>query len=394
MAHIRKRGKTYSYTIDLGHEPVTGKREQISKGGYIRKKDAEAAARKIEMQLDEDSYIVPSKEKFSEFIKSWFDNHYQSRLKLTSVTSCRYIIDKHILYENPFITKELSQITTVDIDNFYNLKLNSNYSTSYIRKMHQILNQAFNQAVKWKKISVNPVKDADPPSVRYQEMNIWSQDEIQKFLANCKGERHYLTFLIALYTGMRRGEILGLKWSDIDFNSQIIQVNRSLATIPKEGYIFTTPKTKSSIRRIHVPEFVINELRHHKKKQEEWKELVGEMYEDHDLIICTNKGTFQDSRNVIRVMKRIIKSIGITDIRFHDIRHTHASFLIAAGIDIVRISNRLGHSSPRTTLEFYAHLLQSSDNDIADTFHNAVQNNDENPADKLRTNHTIKEENK
>ena len=249
------------------------------------------------------------------------------------------------------------------------------------------------QAVKWKKISANPVKDADPPSVKYEKMNIWSQDEIQQFLTNCKGERHYLTFLIAIYSGMRRGEILGLKWSDIDFHSQTIQVNRSLASIPKEGYIFTTPKTKSSIRRINVPEFVIDELKHHKKQQEDWKELVGEMYEDLGLIICTNNGTFQDPRNVVRVMKRVIKSLGITDIRFHDIRHTHASFLIAAGIDIVRISNRLGHASPRTTLEFYAHLLKSKDNDIADTFHNAVQNNEGNTADKLRTNHTIEGEN-
>lgn len=193
---------------------------------------------------------------------------------------------------------------------------------------------------------------------------------------------------------MTRGEILGLKWSDIDFHSQIVQVNRSLASIPKEGYIFTTPKTKSSIRRINVPEFVIDELKHHKKQQEDWKELVGEMYEDLDLIICTNNGTFQDPRNVVRVMKRLIKSIGITDIRFHDLRHTHASFLIAAGIDIVRISNRLGHASPRTTLEFYAHLLQSKDNDIADIFHKAVQNYEGNTADKLRTNHTIMGENK
>lgn len=83
-------------------------------------------------------------------------------------------------------------MTTADIDHFYNLKLKERYSTSYIRKMHQLLNQAFNQAVKWKKIAVNPVADADPPSVKYEEMSIWSLDEIQKFLQQCKGERHYL----------------------------------------------------------------------------------------------------------------------------------------------------------------------------------------------------------
>ncbi|MGE7922024.1 Arm DNA-binding domain-containing protein [Viridibacillus arvi] len=118
MAHIRKRGKTYSYVIDLGREQLTGKRKQINKGGFIRKKDAEAAARKIEMALDENRYIELSKETFSEYIENWFVNHYQNRIKQTTVASSKYIIDKHILRENPFVGKEVSKITTEDIDGF------------------------------------------------------------------------------------------------------------------------------------------------------------------------------------------------------------------------------------------------------------------------------------
>jgi integrase len=105
--------------------------------------------------------------------------------------------------------------------------------------MHQMLNQAFNQAVKWKKISTNPVVDADPPSVKNEEMRIWSIEEINTFLNQCRDERHYITFMLAIYTGMRRGEILGLKWSDIDFTRKIIHVQRSLAYIPNRGYVFT-----------------------------------------------------------------------------------------------------------------------------------------------------------
>lgn len=100
---------------------------------------------------------------------------------------------------------------------FYNLKIDEEYSSSYIRKMHQLLNQAFNQAVKWNRIKYNPVTDADPPAVKKEEMKIWSFDEIKEFLEHCEGEIHYLTFLLAIYTGLRRGEILGLKWSDVDF---------------------------------------------------------------------------------------------------------------------------------------------------------------------------------
>jgi len=101
---------------------------------------------------------------------------------------------------------------------------------------------------------------------------------------------------------------------------------------------------------------------------------VGELFQNQDLVICTHTGSFQDPRNVLRVMKRIVKSTGVSNIRFHDIQQTHASILISEGVDIVKISNRLGHTSPKTTLEFYAHLLPNRNNDIADIFHKAVQN--------------------
>ncbi|GGA40569.1 site-specific integrase [Psychrobacillus lasiicapitis] len=376
MAHIRKRGKTYSYAIDVGKDPLTGKRKQINKGGFIRKKDAEAAARKIELLLDENRYIVQSKEVFSEYIQYWFENYYQTRIKQASAINLKYIIEKQLICENPFANKEIAKITTMDIDHFYNLKLKEGYGTSYIRKLHQLLRQALSQAVKWKKIAINPVEDAAPPSVKYEEMSIWSFDAIQTFLHNCKGERHYLTFLLAIYTGMRRGEILGLQWSDIDFDKKVIHVIRSLSYVPKSGNVFTTLKTKNAKRQVPIPEFVLNELRIQKKRIEKWKELVGPMFEDQDLVICTNTGTSQDPRNVLRVMKRIVSNTKIPKIRFHDIRHTHASILISEGVDIVKISKRLGHANPKITLEFYAHLLPNEDNDIADIFHDAIQNKD------------------
>ena len=309
MAHIRKRGKTYSYTIELGTDPATGKRKQIFKGGYARKKDAEAAARKIESALDEDRYIEPSKKVFSEYVNDWFYVHYQNRIKRATVVNREYILRKHFLQKNIFTNKEISKITTADIDAFYNQKINDGYSTSYIRHMHQMLNQAFNQAIKWGDILNNPVTEADPPSVKYEEAVIWSTDEINVFLKALGGERHYLTFLLAIYTGMRRGEILGLKWSDVDLANKRIQVNRSLTYYPKSGYTFTGPKTKSSRRQIPIPDFVLTKLTMHKRNQDEWQELVGELYQNQGLVICTNSGTVQNPQNLIRVMRRIIKKL-------------------------------------------------------------------------------------
>lgn len=120
MALIRKRGKTYSYTIDLGMDLITGKRIQINKGGFIKKKDAETAARKIESAMDENQYSEPSKEIFSEFVRDWFYGHYQNRIKETTVSNRAYLLERHILQHTLFGNKKIPKITASDIDTFYN----------------------------------------------------------------------------------------------------------------------------------------------------------------------------------------------------------------------------------------------------------------------------------
>ena len=370
---VKQRGNTWSYITDIGRDPITGKRRQKTKGGFSRKKDAQAALRKIQTELDEERFVDPSKESFSTYMEFWFTSHYQKRIKETTASSRKYLMDKHLIRENPFANKMLSKITTEDIDAFYNLKLDEEYSTSTIRKLHQLLNQAFGQAVKWKKISFNPVINADPPSVKKEEMKIWSFDEIDWFLNQCKGERHYLTFLLAIYTGMRKGELLGLKWCDIDFGKKSIRIERSLSHIPNKGYRLFTPKTKKSKRQVPIPDFLVKALKTHKEHQETQKKRLGEHYHDQDLVICTEIGTLQDPRNVLRVMKRISVAANVTSIRFHDIRHTHASILISEGVDIVKVAARLGHSDPTITLKNYAHLIPNQDDEVADIFHKALQ---------------------
>jgi integrase len=370
--YVYQRGETWTFVVDVGRDPITGKRKQKSKGGFQRKRDAEAALRKLLSEIDENRYIEHSKEPFSSFIERWFHEHYKKRIKETTASSREYMLKKHLIDENPFANRPLSSITTEDIDSFYNLKLDEGYNTNYIRKMHQLLHQAFNQAVKWKKIAYNPAAEADPPSIKKEEMKIWALNELQKFLNECKNERNYITFVLAVYTGMRRGEILGLKWSDIDFDKKIIHVNRSLAYVPNKGYVLTTPKTKNAKRQIPISDHVIKELLIHKTNQEEWKQRLGTAYEDNNLVICTEMGTVQDPRNISRVMSRLCELSRVTPIRFHDIRHTHASILISSGVDIVKVSARLGHANPKITLEIYAHLLPNIQDDVAEIFENEL----------------------
>ncbi len=372
---VKKRGNAYRYIVDIGRDPLTGKRKQLTKGGFKRKKDAEAALNEVLNEVHTQGYVVPSQEVFSSFIENWFTTHLEKRIKETTASNAKSLIDKHLIRENPFGDKPLSKITTEDIDAFYNLKIDEGYSSSYIRKMHQTLNQAFNQAVKWKRIKYNPVTDADPPAVKKEEMKIWSYNEINAFLEHCKGERHYLTFFLAIYTGMRRGEILGLNWSDIDFANKTIRIQRSLAYIPKKGYVLTSTKTLKSKRIVPISDMVVNELIKYRAQQEIWKEQLGELYQDEDFVICTETGSKQDPRNVLRALKRLITSSKVTSIRFHDFRHTHASILISSGVDVVKVSKRLGHANAKITLETYAHLVPNEDNDLADIFEKALEKN-------------------
>lgn len=369
---VKKRGETWTYIVDIGRDSITGKRKQKTKGGFKRKKEAQAALNKVLAGIEDTGYLDPSNEIFSNYIQSWFTEHYKKRIFETTVVNKSYLMNKHLIRENPFANKPLSKITTEDIDAFYNLKIDEEYNASYIRKMHQMLNKAFDQALKWRKLTINPVVDADPPAYKKEEMQIWSPEEINTFLNYCTDGRYRITFLLAIYTGMRRGEILGLKWSDVDFVQKKIYVTRSLAYIPKKGYIFTQLKTDNSKRKIPISQMIVDELLKHQEYQEIWKKRFGEEFQNRDFVICTEKGMEQDPRNVLRAMRKIIRTSNVKQIRFHDLRHTHASILISKGVDIVKVAHRLGHSNPKITLETYAHLIPDEENEVAETFDDAI----------------------
>ncbi len=369
---IRQRGKKFEIVVTVGKNPITGKPKRKTKSGFNNKRDARKALRQWLIEIDENRYVEPSKESLADFLEFWFTTHYQKRVKETTVASRRYMMQKHLIDENPFAKKALANTSTFDIDALYNLKIDEGYSTSYIRKLHQMLNQAFEQAKKWKKIADNPVKDASPPSLKKAEMKIWSFQNIHSFLAQCKEEWHLMTFMLAIYTGMRRGEILGLKWSDIDFTKKVIHVNRSLAYLPGKGYMLSTLKTKNAKRLIPISNHLASALLSQRNQQLEWKKRLGSLYEDHDLVICTRTGTMQDPQNILRAMKRIIEAADVPAIRFHDLRHTHASILISEGVDLVKVSKRLGHANAKITLEYYAHLMPNEDDQVADIFDQAM----------------------
>ncbi|RAL25934.1 site-specific integrase [Thermoflavimicrobium daqui] len=220
----------------------------------------------------------------------------------------------------------------------------------------------------------NPTSLVVPPKTEEKEKQTWTIQEVNQFLHYTKNEPLHVAYLLAIYTGMRKGEILGLRWKDCDLEQGRISVKNVLARTSKE-LIFQEPKTKGSKRNIQITPDVIQALKQHKRKQNENRLKLGHAYQDHDLVVCTSLGTPMIPRNLTRHFDRMIKESGVPRIRFHDLRHSHATIMLQLGEHPKVVSERLGHSRTGITLDIYSHVIPTMQEKAAQNFSKALNNN-------------------
>lgn len=263
---------------------------------------------------------------------------------------------------------ELSHITPMVIQKLYNrLTKERILSDENIQKVHTLINDSLKKAERWGLISRNPASLVDRPKAEKKEIKVWNLQEVQTFLKFAKDyNRYYIAFLLALTTGMRQGEILGLRWKDIDFEQDCLRITQTLSNDGKE--IFPYTKTKAGIRTVDLPEETRVQLLIHKNIVEQEKGELGVQYMNLDLVVCTSNGTPTNKSNIRRTFKAIIKKANLPNIRFHDMRHTHATLLLLQGVNPKIVSERLGHADVRITLDTYSHLLPSMQKETARNF--------------------------
>lgn len=350
----KKTGKWY-FRIDVGIDPKTGKRKQKYRGGFPTRKAAQDELTSIQSQVLDGSYFEPSIEMFEVFLNRWFDGIYRRSVEPTTAESRRHIVDKQII--TYFNQKKLSDINTFMIDEFYEAKLEEGLSPGYIKIMHSILNQAFKKALNWKLIKYNPVLEASPPPVKSSKIKgLWTKYETKRFLELVTEKSVEIPYILGIFTGMRRGETLGLKWSDINFETGHIHVQRSLARTKENGLFFKSVKTESSDRIVVVSDYVINLLNEHQQRQQKLKNKLGVSFIEHDLVNCTFDGKPIEPRNLLRQFQSLIKEANLPKITFHDLRHLHATTLMALGENPKVVADRLGHSRVQVTLDIYSHV--------------------------------------
>jgi integrase len=359
---IIKRGEnTWYVRIFLGRD-ANGKRKYFNKTIHGTKKDAQKFLTAKTREKDLGVFIEPALMPLNEFLDRWLSDVAKNKLRARTFDNYESLLNCHV--RKRLGAKRLSDIQAYEVQKFYNEMKKANYSPKTIRHVHNVLSSALKQAVKWKMLTQNPCEVCELPRQEKIEMMYFTPEETAKFLNAAKDDKYFPAFLLAIETGMRPEEYLGLQWKDIDFENKILAVRRALVVKKGGGFIFTEPKTKKSRRSIPISNSLIDALKAHRRNQLEERMKLGASYQNFDLVFASGIGTPLLHGNLLRRhFKPIRDKAGLPSIRLYDLRHTTATLLLSAGENPKIVSERLGHASIVLTLDTYSHVLPSMQKD-------------------------------
>jgi integrase len=360
--HIKKRYKnSYTIVLNLGIDPSTGKRRQQWVSVRGTKKDAEKRLADLLHQVDIGIFTKPGKTTLAEFLKRWLREYAQPNLSPRTVEGYESIVRQHLAPNLGNIP--LTQIKPEHLQRYYSEMLSGgrcdgggSLNPVTVRQHHMVLHRALHIAVKWGLISRNPADAIDLPHCQRPEMHVMNEDNIKAFLEAAKSTPYYVLFYMALFTGMRRSELLALRWCDVDLILGQISVNRSLHHLRDKSLVFRTPKTAKGRRTIALPPSAILVLKEHKEQQEQIRLMLGTLLVDDDLVFSQSDGRPLLPDTVSHAWAKLAQRNGLKGIRLHDARHSHASLMLKQGIHPKIVQERLGHASIQVTLDTYSHV--------------------------------------
>ena len=362
--HIRKRGTSYSIIVDIGRDPKTGKRQQKWFSGYKTKKEAEKALSGIIHELEQNTFVVPSETTVPEYLLYWLEQR-RSNLSPTTISGYKTIIDKHLT--SAFNSIKLKDLKPLTIHHYYNTKLES-LSARTVLHHHRMLRKAMEDAKNWQLINNNPVDNVEAPKAKKFKSQVLNPQEIQLLFKALEGHRLEVPVSLMLFLGLRRGELLGLNWEDINYADGTITVQRNLVRGGDYGteLILKDPKTQESSRTIPLSSNIIAMLRRHELSQKETKLRLGPLYTATDFVFTKEDGLPWNPATFSRAFKDFLVANNLKQVRVHDLRHTNATLMLMSNIPAKVASERLGHSNISITLDLYSHVLKDMQQETTD----------------------------
>lgn len=358
---VNRNGKEYTYweaRYTEGYDPGTGKQIQRSITGKTQKEVA-AKLRAATTALDTGTYTAPSKMTVGQWLDIWA-REYLGGVKETTATTYREQIKNHL---KPTLgSVHLEALNTHTVQSVYNALSepqdgSPGLSPRTIQKIHAILHKALKQAVRIGYIRFNPADACTLPRVERKELKPLDEQETRAFLLAIQGHRFETLFTMALFTGLRQGEILGLLWECVDFKRGVILINKQLQH-RKGGEHYFSPLKNNKTRTITPAPWVMHLLRSHRAAQAEQRMKYADIWEDSGLVFTDELGHHLTANAVYKDFKAVVASIGRPDARFHDLRHSYAVAAIRSGDDIKTVQGNLGHATAAFTLDVYGHVTE------------------------------------
>lgn len=376
--HVRKRGKSsWAIVLDLGRDGA-GKRHQKWHTVKGTKKDAERELARLITEINTGNYVEPSRMLVRDYLQRWLKDYAEQSVSPKTYERYDDIVRNHIA---PALgSYELSKLRPLHIQGFCTSAMTSGrkdkkggLSAQTVLHFHRLIHRALGQAVKWQLLARNPAQAVEAPRPRRIEMHALEDTDIALLLKSLEGSRLYAPVLLAIATGLRRGELLGCRWSHVDLVRACLTVKCSIEQT-KDGIRFKAPKTERSRRTVALPSFAVDMLRAHKREQIKARLKLGPAYQNDDLIFPREDGSPWPPDSFSTAFAAFIRRSRFPHVRFHDLRHSHATQLLKEGIHPKIVSERLGHSKVGITLDTYSHVLPGMQDEAARRIDNVLRN--------------------
>lgn len=360
--------KRPAYRVRIAtYDPVTGHRRNVTVGTYPRKKEAEIAQREALAKRDRGSLLDPSKTTIGELLDEWLTTK-AGTISDNSRKDYEIVVRRHL---KPAFGNIRAQALKADrVQAQYGRWREDGMGAWTLKGCHLRLSQALDYAVKVGLLYVNVASHCEPPKLDRSKPIVWTKDELRRFFAEADIDRLAPLWRLLAGEGMRRGEALGLRWSDVDLERGTAHLSRTVIADKSAGgkaRLQDRTKTAAGARTVRLTAETVGILKAHRREQASFR-LAAAEWEDNDLIVTTSRGAPINPGNVRRSFDAVVKRAGLRPIRVHDLRHSHATLLLLAGVPAKIVSERLGHASVGITLDIYSHVLPDMQDEAASAF--------------------------
>ena len=360
MTKRRDKGDGSIYQRASDKKWVGYARIDQSKKKYVygnTKAEASKKLKELQRSIEQGTLVTAKTEAVEAYLRDWLSIH-SAKIKETTRINYRANINLCIFHIGAIT---LTKLTGEHIQKMYT-SLSNNHKASRLRVLHTVLKKAFKDAIRWRRLTHNPCDDVDAPVAQHEERPFLNAEQCKQLLKAAQGTDLECFLAMALTTGMRRGEILGLRWSDIDMEKKFLSVQRTASflnspSIGKYRFVETSTKTKASRRAIRLTDFLLSTLKLHKKRQLEMRLQAGQEWVNKDLVFCGLRGEHFAIDTLLSHYKLLLQECGFPPLHIHDLRHSCATLLASMGVPAKVIQEILGHSSITTTQDLYGHVI-------------------------------------